>query len=314
MHPHVGQAREILRLLGLPPEQTNDRAALTLLGLLNLSPERSWSDVDNPLLGITPLMKFMADHYRDAPYAPNSRETVRRFTMHQFVAAGLAIANPDQPGRPINSPRYCYQVPAELINVLRTYGTGDWPSSLARWRAEVPALRERWAAERDMALIAVTLPDGTEVGLSAGGQNVLIAQVIEDFCSRYTPGGQVLYLGDAGSKYVVDRREVLIEHGIEIDDHGKMPDLVIYLADRRWLVLIEAVTSHGPINPLRKDDLERLFRGSLGLVLVTAFPSMAVFARFARDVAWETDVWVADNPTHLVHFNGQRFLGPYEAS
>ncbi len=255
MHQHLEAAREVLRALGLPSEQTNDRAALTLLGLLDLTPDRDWSDAQNPMIGITPLMTFMAQHYLDQPYAPNTRETVRRFTMHQFVAAGLAIPNPDQPTRPVNSPKFCYQIPAQLLIVLRTFGTDKWTGAIRDWQLEVPALRERWASERAMALIAVTLPDGTEVGLTPGGQNLLIARIIEEFCPRYTPGGRVLYLGDAGVGDPVFQRDILQHFGIVIRDHGKMP---VLLAERKWLVLIEAVTSHGPISPLRKDDLTAL--------------------------------------------------------
>jgi hypothetical protein len=34
--------------------------------------------------------------------------------------------------------------------------------------------------------------------------------------------------------------------------------------------------------------------------------------KYLNDISWETEVWVADSPTHLIHFNGERFLGPYE--
>lgn len=312
MHRHVDEAREVLSALGLPSEQTNERAALTLLGLLNLTPTRTWAAAENPMIGITPLMTFMAEHYLDKPYAANTRETVRRQTIHQFVAAGVAVANPDEPLRAVNSPHFCYQVPAELLIVLRTFGSDEWPEALARWQGESPGLRERWAAERNMALIAVTLPDGSEVGLTPGGQNVLIARIIEEFCARYTPAGQVLYLGDAGAGEPIDRRDVLAERGIIIPDHGKMPDVVVLMPDRDWLVLIEACSTHGPINGLRKADLTNLFGSSLGLVFVTAFPDMGTFLRHAREVAWETDVWVSENPSHLIHFNGERFLGPYD--
>lgn len=311
-HPHIAAARGVLRDLGLPDEQTNERAALTLLGLLSLTPDMGWADATNPMMGITPLMSFMAEHYLEQPYAANTRETVRRFTMHQFVAAGVAVANPDDPARPVNSPRFCYQVPDELLLALRSVGTGVWPEALVRWQGEVPSLRDRWASEREMALIAVTLPDGTEISLTPGGQNLLIALIVEDFCTRYTPGGQVLYLGDAGAGDPIDRRDVLADLGVAIQDHGKMPDVVVWMPDREWLVLIEAATSHGPIDPLRRADLTALFASGVGLVFVTAFPDMPAFARYARTVAWETDVWVAENPSHLIHFNGDRFLGPYE--
>lgn len=312
MHHHVAQAQEVLRSLGLPPEQTNERAALTLLGLLDLTPGGSWAEAENPMIGITPLMTFMAEHYLDQPYAANTRETVRRFTMHQFVAAGIAIANPDEPDRPTNSPRFCYQVPAQLLAVLRAFDTPAWDDALATWLEEAPALRDRWAEERSMALIAVTLPDGTEVGLTPGGQNVLIALIVEDFCSRFTPGGTVLYLGDAGQGDPLNHLGALEAYGVHIPERGKIPDVVVLMPDKGWLVLVEAVTSHGPINALRKADLARLFDGDLGLVYITAFPDMPTFTRYSREIAWETDVWVAENPSHLIHFNGVRFLGPYD--
>lgn len=160
-------------------------------------------------------------------------------------------------------------------------------------------------------LVPVTLPDGSVVELTGGGQNPLISAIIEDFASRFTPGGAVLYLGDAGDKFVLNRRDAFELLGVTIEEHGPMPDIVIHLPDRQWLVIVEAVTSHGPIGPLRKSQLEALFADSTaGLVLVTAFPDLHTFAKFAADIAWETDVWLADNPSHLIHFDGDRFLGP----
>ncbi len=207
-HQRVLEAAEILQQLGLPKAQTNERSALTLLALLNLTPEKSWPDVEAPLLGITPMMEFMAEHY-GKNYAPNSRETVRRHTVHQFVAAGIAVQNPDDPQRPTNSGKNVYQVPAQLVDLLRCYRTKRWSARLARWRAEVPSLVERWARERAMSMIPVTLPGGRVVSLSPGGQNPLIKAVVEEFCPRFTPGGSVLYVGDTGSKLAVYDRDEL---------------------------------------------------------------------------------------------------------
>ena len=91
-----------------------------------------------------------------------------------------------------------------------------------------------------------------------------------------------------------------------------MPDVVIYYTDKNWLILVEAVTSHGPVDGKRREELEQLFRGSTaGLVYVTAFPNRAVMKGYLPDISWETGVWVASAPTHLIHFDGVRFLGPY---
>jgi hypothetical protein len=102
--------------------------------------------------------------------------------------------------------------------------------------------------------------------------------------------------------------------GVELEAHGKMPDVVIHYVARNWLILIEAVTSHGPVNILRHNQLKKLFAGSeAGLVFVTTFLDRAAMREYLPDIAWETEVWVADAPGHLIHFNGSRFLGPYES-
>ena len=159
----------------------------------------------------------------------------------------------------------------------------------------------------------MTLPEGQQVSLSPGGQNDLVARIVEDFCPVFTPGGAVLYVGDADEKFAIHDEDRLQKLGITLDEHGKMPDLVIHHVRRGWLVLIEAVTSHGPVNPKRREELRDLFSASsAGLVFVTAFENRRTLAKYVADISWETEVWVAEDPTHLIHFDGERFLGPYE--
>ena len=179
------------------------------------------------------MMNFMAEHY-GRRYAPNSRETVRRQTVHQFLAAGILRQNPDNPKRPTNSGQTVYQVPAELIRTLRCYGTNGWEDALAGWLADVPALRDRWARERDMNLIPVTLPNGDEVNLTPGGQNPLVKAIVEEFCPRFIGDGQLLYMGDTGDKFAVWERAALEEIGVVVDEHGKMPDLVVLDRASNW--------------------------------------------------------------------------------
>lgn len=179
--------------------------------------------------------------------------------------------------------------------------------------SEVGTLREKYAQARNMKRLPVTLPGGQAITLSAGGQNVLITEIIENFCAYFTPGGRILYIGDADEKWAVFDDQKLTELGVLVDSHGKMPDVVVFYEAKNWLVLIEAVTSHGPVNPKRREELKKLFSGAtIGLVYVTAFPDRKTMVRYLSEIAWETEVWTADAPTHLIHFNGERFLGPYE--
>ncbi len=163
-------------------------------------------------------------------------------------------------------------------------------------------------------MIPVRVAEGAEITLSPGEHSELIRQVITDFAPRFTPGAEVIYVGDTGDKigYFQDQR--LAELGVTIDEHGKMPDVVLYFKEGNWLVMVEAVTSHGPVDPKRYDELADLFSDATpGLVYVTAFPGRNVMARYLGAISWETEVWCADSPERLIHFDGERYLGPYQS-
>ena len=308
----IGEARDILSALGMPPAQSNDRSALTLLALVDVRPRTPWRAASAPLRGITPIMEFIGEHY-GRQYAPNTRETIRRHTIHQFLAAGLVERNPDAPSRPVNSPQTVYRATAGLVALLQVYKTEDWGDALDAWRASTPSLLETWGREREMRRIPVTLPNGEEVTLSPGGQNSLIRAIVEEFCSRFVPGGQVLYVGDAEEKFAIWEGSALESAGVRPDPHGKMPDVIVRDASRDWLIVIEAVTSHGPVDSKRRQELAEIFRETaLGVLYVSAFVSRAALSEFISEISWETDVWLEDSPTHLIHFDGERFLGPYE--
>lgn len=308
----VQQAIKALRDLGLPTAQQNERTALVLLACLGMTPNTQWAQASTPMLGITQMMDKFRDNW-GKNYAPNTRETVRRQSVHQMVAAGVLVQNPDDPSRPVNSGKNVYQVTPEAFAALRNVGTQEWASHVKEFQEEVGSLRERWAMEREQNRIPVTLPNGETITLSPGGQNPVIHAVVTEFLPRYAPGGHVLYIGDADDKWVVKEDAALAELGIKVNSHGKMPDVVVYDVANGWLVLVEAVTSHGPMDAKRVDELNALFAGStVGLVFVTAFPDRSVFKQWVGDLAWETEVWLASDPSHMVHWNGSRYLGPYE--
>lgn len=308
----IDEAHTILASLDAPREQQNERSALVLLALLGMTPRTSWSAATDPMLGITEMMNVFRDQF-GKEYAPNTRETVRRFTVHQFVQMGLVVANPDNPHRPVNSPANRYQVAPTFLKLVRTFGSRAWRDSLAAFLATATALGRLRPREREMALVPVKLPNGKRVPLTAGGQNELVKKIIEDFCPRFTPGGHVVYLGDTGQKQRHVETGYLERLGVTIDEHGKMPDVVVHLKDKDWLVLIEAVTSHGAIGIKRHNELKALFGSARsGLVFVTAFLTRRAMTKYLGQIAWETEVWIAEAPSHVIHFNGERFLGPYE--
>jgi len=308
---YIKAAHKIIVSLGLPRAQQNERSALCLLALLNLTPGKRWAAAENPLVGITPIMDWAREYY-DKDYAPNTRETVRRQTMHQFCDAGIALYNPDKPDRPVNSPKAVYQIEPGALALLRQFGTKAWHNALATYLANRETLVARYAKERNQNRIPVEIAPGKKITLSPGEHSELIRAIIEDFAPRFAPGSVLVYAGDTGDKWGYFDAPLLSELGVEVDSHGKMPDVVLHYTEKNWLLLVESVTSHGPVDSKRHDELANLFAGSnAGLVYVTAFPNRAIMGRYLSEIAWETEVWVADAPSHLIHFNGARFLGPY---
>lgn len=308
----IADALQILESLGMPRAQQNHRSALCLLALLNLTSKKNWSAASHPLVGITPMMEFARENYGKR-YAPNSRETFRRHTIHQLVRAGIALCNPDDPSRSVNSPKTVYQIEPDTLKLLRSFGSAAWNKNLERYLKTRKTLAARYAKEREMKKLPVQLTTGETIRISPGRHSQLIKAIIEEFAPRFVPGGVLIYAGDTGNKWGYFDKARLANLGVEVDGHGKMPDVVLYYPERDWLLLIESVTSHGPVDGKRHEELAELFAASKsGLVYVTAFPSRAVMARYLSNIAWETEVWCAEAPSHLIHFNGARFLGPYK--
>ncbi|MDO6476395.1 BsuBI/PstI family type II restriction endonuclease [Alteromonas sp. 1_MG-2023] len=312
------QAKEILTALGMPRGQRNDRSGWVLLALANIKPSDDWSKATAPLLPIVNIMDFIRTQY-GKDYAANSRESIRRRTLHQFEQAQLIERNRDNSERTTNDKFNNYSLNDEVLAILHKYPDEDWKSEIEKFLQVVPTLQEKYDKKLDLAKIAVSLPNGSEIKLSPGAHNQLHADIVHEFCPRFVgEGGQVLYIGDTassrneGGKYLILEVDILEKLSIPPMSHDKLPDVVVYDEKRNWLFLIEAVTSHGPIGPKRWIELEEMLsKSSVGRVYVTAFPDRTEFRRNAADIAWETEVWIADNPDHMIHFNGDRFLGPH---
>lgn len=311
---YIEAAQQIIISLGLPRAQQNERSALSLLALLNLTPGKPWAQAENPLVGITPIMDWAREHY-GKDYAPNTRETFRRQTMHQFCDAALVLYNPDKLDRPVNSPKAVYQIEPAALKLLRSFGQAKWRDNLRAYLAQRETLVAKYAKEREQNRIPVEIAPGKKITLSPGEHSELIRAIIEDFAPRFAPGSALIYAGDTGDKWGYFDDGLLAQLGVDVDSHGKMPDVVLHFTDKNWLLLVESVTSHGPVDGKRHEELAKLFASSkAGLVYVTAFPNRTILSRYLGEIAWETEVWVADAPSHLIHFNGVRFLGPYDAS
>ena len=308
----IGEAQVILKALGLPVQQQNEMSALTLLALCNVKEDTSWVNATRSSQRITKeIMAFVNENYKSqTPYAPNTRETFRRQVLHQFIQAGVVNYNPDDPTLPVNSPKAHYSITPEALEVIRSFGTSAWDGCVNQFAVNYNLLRDKYSAERDMHRIPLVI-EGKEYYLSPGAHNEVQVAVVEEFASRFAPGGKLLYIGDTEDKNLFMNEAELEALKLTITEHSKLPEVVISDDKRGWLFLIEVVTSHGPMSPKRVVELEEFTKDCpYGIVYVSAFPSAREFKKHFDEIAWETEVWFSDTPDHMIHFNGDRFIGP----
>ena len=303
------EAKGILAAIGMPKAQTNDRSAYVLLALSNLIEGASWKTAEKTAMRIVDMMNFMSSNYGKL-YKPNTRETIRKDTIHQFVDGAVAERNTDSANRPTNSPNYSYCLTDEMLSLIQTYGTNQWQSRLRRFINQKGMLIEKYSQQREIARVPVMV-NGQEFSFSVGEHNVLQKEIIESFASRFAQGAEVIYVGDTENKDLIKNREVLEALGVSITDHDKLPDVVLYLEEKGWLYFIEAVTRVGPITFKRMQEINAMTeKCKAGKIFITAFPNKATYKKFVNQLAWETEVWVADTPDHMIHLNGDKFIGP----
>jgi type II restriction enzyme len=284
------------------------------LALCGIAVNDAWSKASRDRRsGTKGIMDFVREKKYRVAYAANTRETIRRQVLHQFVLAGVAEHNPFEPNLATNSPHSHYAVSEAALNAIKTFGTSQWQPALAKFLSGRTSLIEIYQRRRSKRLIPVRFPDGGVVNLSPGSHNELQKAIVEQFATRFAEDPRLLYLGDTAKKNLHVDSQMLKTLGIPITEHDKLPDVIIYDKKRNWLFLVEAVTSHGPMSSKRVLELELMLANCpAGLIYVSAFPDMTEFRRHTNTIAWDTEVWIADLPEHLIHYNGDRFLGPRE--
>ena len=306
----IEKAQEILESLGLPSAQQNEISALTLLALAQLSEGSEWKDASNPMLRVHDILVEIKQRY-GREYAENSRETVRRKVLHQFEQAGIVLQNTDNPTRPINSGLNNYMLSDLALDAIRANGSAAWNKKRKAFLDQQGKLLDLYQKSKEQYKVALQVADGTTYKLSPGKHSELQSTIVSEFIPRFAPNTKMLYLGDTAKKTIVFEKELLAKLRVPVSEHGKFADIILYDKKKNWLFLIEAVTAHGPVSPKRHVEMEKLLENcTAGRVYVTAFLDFATFKKFVNEIAWETEVWIAEMPSHMIHFNGDKFLGP----
>ena len=321
----IEQAKTILREAGVVLRELTPRAqervALCLLGVAQIPAEGNWTDaksylVDGSTLALRTreIIAFRKKNYRER-LSSGSYDDVRRKDLAVLVDAGLVARSAKDAAADINDGTRGYALTHEAVTLLRAFNTVVWEGALSKFRQEQGGIRDRLAKSREMQKVPVTLPGGVSLKLSPGPHNELQKAIIDEFLPRFARGARVLYVGDTENKSLAVDESGLRAIGMPVPKRGdRLPDIIAYEAERNWVFLIEAVHSSNPLDEARHRLLMKLTDGSTaGRVFVTAFLTKADFRKWANRIAWETEVWIATDPTHMIHFNGEMFLGPRES-
>lgn len=301
----IEETREFLQKVGMPKAQQADICCYVILAMAGIKPNMSWSEATNDWIRIHDIIQF-ANIYYGATYAENSRETFRKQALHRFRTAALVEDN----GKATNSPNYRYRLTDETLQLLKAVGTKQEQTELNRFLAYHEKLMDIYASKKKMTMMPVKI-NGLDFSFSAGKHNELQKAIIEEFAPRFAPNSECLYVGDTIEKDLVKNVDKLEKLGFEITLHDKMPDVVLYREDKDWIYFVESVTSVGSMDPKRILEIEEMTKDvKAGKVYVTAFLDFKTYKRFSENLAWETEVWIAEMPEHMIHLNGDRFMGP----
>ena len=301
----LNEVKSLLSELGLPPKLYNDMSAYTLIAMTHMAEHDSWEDATNGFMGINEIINYLRDNGLRF-YAPNTRESIRKYVIKPWRDLALVEDN----GEVTNSGKMKYRIKDEILGTIRTYGTEEWKTAVHYFQVYHPALVRGQAAERTVMNMNVRI-NGFDYRLSSGAHNKLQKAVAEVFMANFAQTAEFIYLGDSTDRELYKNKELLDELGFDIT-LDILPDIVLYDRQKNWLYFIECVTSVGPISEQRKQDIEKMTAGvKAGNIYITAFQNLSTFKKFAGDLAWETEVWIADMPTHMIHLNGDRFIGPH---
>ncbi len=313
----IEQAIDIIVEIGIPisdkTERANEKMAMSFLAVAGVI--NNWNDAkglnDKRFLKTREIINFINKNFEEK-ISPGSYDDIRRKDLKLLVLGSFVLKSGENPNAATNDPTRGYTLAPDFSELIKKYGTKEWKSSLENFLKDKVNLQKLLARKREIEKVNVILPNGKTLEFSAGQHNLLQKQIIEEFLPRFGKGSQLLYVGDTSNKFLHFDKEALAKLKFFELAHEELPDIIAYNSEKNWLYLIEAVHSSGAINEVRMLELKRLTGDCKAeIIFVTAFLTKSEFRKWVAEIAWETEVWIAENPDHLIHFNGDKFLGPY---
>lgn len=304
----LDDAAQMLSDVGFGTHIKNSNMAVRfLVAATKIRPADDWQKATNDGIQIHAALEFLNQYY-GTTFKENTRESLRKAGPKKMETVGLAANNLSSTVA-TNSKNMRWRLTTDFFELVQAYGTSNYSRLLKDFTAHHQSRVSLLEAQRNTAMIPINY-NGFQFSLTPGRHNQLHKEVLTKFAPRFAGGSELLYIGDTSKKDLVFEEDKLQQLGFPMTMHDLIPDIVLYDQTRNWLFLIEAVASTGPMSIDRVKRIKKEFHGDAGLVFVSAFQNWDVYRRFVGDIAWETEIWIADFPDHMIHMNGDRFMGP----
>lgn len=305
---------DVFQLIGIPVDNTDrklERMAKACLAVGKIKKDFSEAcSFEDGFTRTRDIITFENKNFGE-DISSGSYDDIRRQDLKLLVEAGIVVNSSSTEEQATNNPSRGYGLSTSFANLLHSFGSSRWEILLNEFRKETKSLKEELERRRDLQKVPVTLPNGKTIVLSYGEHNNLQKAIIEVFLPLFGLGAEVLYVGDTKDKFLHLEKAELEKIKFFTLEHEELPDVVAYSREKNLLYLIEAYHSTGEWDEIRVRKVKRKLEESgctANVIFFTAFENKNIFKQKAKDIAWETEVWIADSPEHLVHFNGYKFL------
>lgn len=296
----IAELKELLKDLGFP-KGISDQTALTILALADRKPRTGLLPSHACLADgarIHDILEFVRSDY-GRKVAENTRESYRKASLRPLMDAGWVVRH----RLSTNDPNTYYRLHDELAQLVASVPGPERDRLSANLRIVGKRIKKKGAGEGD---VVVRVLSDRIFTLSPGAHNELEKAIAETLAPAILAQSVVVYLGDTAPRAGYQDRTLMRRLNLPIDITESLPDVVIFSPERNRLLIVEAVTSTGPIDTLRLEQLRTFCQGPsrLGIEIdfMTAFPTRKDLRRFLEEIAWGTGVWIADEPWNVIHF------------
>lgn len=305
----IDDACEILRDVKFSERISNkSMAARFIVAATGIRNNDCWKDATNRGIQIHEALNFLNSNY-NYDFKENTRESLRKNGPKKLETVGLAKDNSAE-GIPTNSKNRKWYLSDDFYDLIKLFDNKvEYKNQLQLFIKNHPSRIAMMRAKRQKVMIPI-MYNGFSSKLSPGKHNQLHKEVLEEFAPRFAGGSDLLYIGDTENKDLKFEKKQLHSLGFPITMHEIIPDIILYNKKRNWLFLIECVASTGPMSIDRVHQIKKGYKGNAGLIFITAFQDWKEYKKFIGDIAWETEIWIADFPDHMIHMNGDKFMGP----